>query len=192
MITFLKGKLIEKNPTDIVLDVNGVGYRINISLNTFSKIDDKENCFIYTYFHVKEDAQILYGFGNKEERSVFKLLISVSGIGPNTAQVIMSSMSPENLQRAVMTNDIESIKSVKGIGLKSAQRLILDLKDKISKISLQDSSSRINNTIKDEALSALKMLGFARKNIETVIDKTLLDSEDITVEDLIKQVLNKM
>tara|TARA_Y100000739_G_C20575838_1_gene450208 strand:+ start:776 stop:1354 length:579 start_codon:yes stop_codon:yes gene_type:complete len=192
MITFLKGKLIEKNPTDIVLDVNGVGYRINISLNTFSKIDDKENCFIYTYFHVKEDAQILYGFSNKEERSVFKLLISVSGIGPNTAQVIMSSMSPENLQRAVMTNDIESIKSVKGIGLKSAQRLILDLKDKISKISLQDSSSRINNTIKDEALSALKMLGFARKNIETVIDKTLLDSEDITVEDLIKQVLNKM
>ncbi len=192
MITFLKGKLIEKNPTDIVLDVNGVGYRINISLNTFSKIDDKESCFIYTYFHVKEDAQILYGFSNKEERSVFKLLISVSGIGPNTAQVIMSSMSPENLQRAVMTNDIESIKSVKGIGLKSAQRLILDLKDKISKISLQDSSSRINNTIKDEALSALKMLGFARKNIETVIDKILLDSEDITVEDLIKQVLNKM
>ena len=192
MITFLKGKLIEKNPTDIVLDVNGIGYRINISLNTFSEIDDNENCFIYTYFHVKEDAQILYGFSNKEERYVFKLLISVSGIGPNTAQVIMSSMSPENLQRAVMTNDIESIKSVKGIGLKSAQRLILDLKDKISKISLQDSSSRINNTIKDEALSALKMLGFARKNIETVIDKTLLDSEDITVEDLIKQVLNKM
>ena len=192
MITFLKGKLIEKNPTDIVLDVNGIGYRINISLNTFSEIDDNENCFIYTYFHVKEDAQILYGFSNKEERYVFKLLISVSGIGPNTAQVIMSSMSPENLQRAVMTNDIESIKSVKGIGLKSAQRMILDLKDKISKISLQDSSSRINNTIKDEALSALKMLGFARKNIETVIDKTLLDSEDITVEDLIKQVLNKM
>ena len=192
MITFLKGKLIQKNPTDIVMDVNGVGYRINITLNTFSKIDDKESCFIYTYFHVKEDAQILYGVSNKEERSVFKLLISVSGIGPNTAQVIMSSMSPENLQRAVMTNDIESIKSVKGIGLKSAQRLILDLKDKISKISLQDSSSRINNTIKDEALSALKMLGFARKNIETVIDKTLLDSEDITVEDLIKQVLNKM
>ena len=192
MITFLKGKLIEKNPTDIVLDVNGVGYRVNISLNTFSEIDDNENCFIYTYFHVKEDAQILYGFSNKEERYVFKLLISVSGIGPNTAQVIMSSMSPENLQRAVMTNDIESIKSVKGIGLKSAQRLILDLKDKISKISLQDSSSRINNTIKDEALSALKMLGFARKNIETVIDKILLDSEDITVEDLIKQVLNKM
>ncbi len=192
MITFLKGKLIEKNPTDIVLDVNGIGYRINISLNTFSEIDDNENCFIYTYFHVKEDAQILYGFSNKEERYVFKLLISVSGIGPNTAQVIMSSMSPENLQRAVMTNDIESIKSVKGIGLKSAQRLILDLKDKISKISLQDSSSRINNTIKDEALSALKMLGFARKNIETVIDKILLDSEDITVEDLIKQVLNKM
>ena len=192
MITFLKGKLIEKNPTDIVLDVNGIGYRINISLNTFSEIDDNENCFIYTYFHVKEDAQILYGFSNKEERSVFKLLISVSGIGPNTAQVIMSSMSPENLQRAVMNNDIESIKSVKGIGLKSAQRLVLDLKDKISKISLQDSSSRINNSIKDEALSALKMLGFARKNIETVIDKILLDSEDITVEDLIKQVLNKM
>ena len=192
MITFLKGKLIEKNPTDIVLDVNGVGYRVNISLNTFSKIDDKENCFIYTYFHVKEDAQILYGFSNKEERFVFKLLISVSGIGPNTAQVIMSSMSPENLQRAVMTNDIESIKSVKGIGLKSAQRLILDLKDKISKISLQESSSGINNTIKDEALSALKMLGFARKNIESVIDKILLDSENITVEDLIKQVLNKM
>ena len=192
MITFLKGKLIEKNPTDIVLDVNGIGYRINISLNTFSEIDDNENCFIYTYFHVKEDALILYGFSNKEERYVFNLLISVSGIGPNTAQVIMSSMSPENLQRAVMTNDIESIKSVKGIGLKSAQRLILDLKDKISKISLQDSSSRINNTIKDEALSAFKMLGFARKNIETVIDKILLDSEDITVEDLIKQVLNKM
>jgi len=192
MITFLKGKLIEKNPTDVVLDVNGVGYRVNISLNTFSKIDDNENCFIYTYFHVKEDAQILYGFSNKEERSVFKLLISVSGIGPNTAQVIMSSMSPENLQRAVMTNDIESIKSVKGIGLKSAQRLILDLKDKISKISLQESSKGINNTIKDEALSALKMLGFARKNIESVIDKILLDSESITVEDLIKQVLNKM
>tara|TARA_B100000579_G_C22808282_1_gene843784 strand:+ start:653 stop:1231 length:579 start_codon:yes stop_codon:yes gene_type:complete len=192
MITFLKGKLIEKNPTDIVLDVNGIGYRVNISLNTFSKIDDNENCFIYTYFHVKEDAQILYGFSNKEERSVFKLLISVSGIGPNTAQVIMSSMSPENLQRAVMTNDIESIKSVKGIGLKSAQRLILDLKDKISKISLQESFKGINNSIKDEALSALKMLGFARKNIESVIDKILLDSESITVEDLIKQVLNKM
>ena len=170
MITFLKGKLIEKNPTDIVLDVNGIGYRINISLNTFSEIDDNENCFIYTYFHVKEDAQILYGFSNKEERYVFKLLISVSGIGPNTAQVIMSSMSPENLQRAVMTNDIESIKSVKGIGLKSAQRLILDLKDKILKISLQD-SSRINNTIKDEALSALKMLALLEKILKLLLIK---------------------
>ena len=192
MITFLKGKLVEKNPTFIVLDVNGVGYNVQISINTFSKILDQEDCFIYTYFHVKEDAQILYGFNTKEERSIFKLLISVSGVGPSTAQIILSSLNPENLQRAVLTNDIESIKAVKGIGLKSAQRIILDLKDKISKISLQDSSSIINNTIKDEALSALKMLGFARKNIETVIDEILLDSDDISVEDLIKQVLNKM
>ena len=192
MITFLKGKLVEKNPTFIVLDVGGVGYSVQISLNAFAKISDQEDCFIYTYFHVKEDAQILYGFNTQEERSIFKLLISVSGVGPNTAQVILSSLNPERLQRSILTNDIESIKSVKGIGLKSAQRIILDLKDKISKISLQDSSSIINNTIKDEALSALKMLGFARKNIEIVIDKILLDSDNISVEDLIKQVLNKM
>ena len=192
MITFLKGKLVEKNPTFIVLDVGGIGYNVQISLNTFSKISDQEDCFIYTYFHVKEDAQILYGFNTQEERSIFKLLISVSGVGPNTAQVILSSLNPERLQRSILTNDIESIKSVKGIGLKAAQRIILDLKDKISKISLQDSSSIINNTIKDEALSALKMLGFVRKNIETVIDEILLDSDNISVEDLIKQVLNKM
>ena len=148
--------------------------------------------FIYTYFHVKEDAQILYGFSNKEERSVFKLLISVSGIGPNTAQVIMSSMSPENLQRAVMTNDIESIKSVKGIGLKSAQRLILDLKDKISKISLQDSSSRINNTIKDEALSALEVLGINKKSSERIVDLVIKENPDISVEEIIKETFKNI
>ena len=131
MITHIEGKLVEKNPTDVVIDCNGVGYFINISLHTFSQIPDRENLRLYTYLQVREDSQSLYGFSSKTEREIFKLLISVSGIGANTARTMLSSLTPEQVKEGIASGDVALIQSVKGIGLKTAQRVIIDLKDKV-------------------------------------------------------------
>lgn len=193
MITHLEGKLVEKNPTDVVIDCNGVGYFINISLHTFSQIPDREHLRLYTYFQVREDSHSLYGFSSKAEREIFKLLISVSGIGANTARTMLSSLTPEQVKEGIAGEDVALIQSVKGIGAKTAQRVIIDLKDKVLKVYGIDELSVVpNNTNKDEALSALDVLGFNKKQSERVVDKIISNQPDATVEVIIKQALKNL
>jgi Holliday junction DNA helicase RuvA len=193
MITHLQGRLVEKNPTDVVIDCNGVGYLVNISLHTYSLLPTTENIRLFTFLQVKEDAHTLYGFVEKQERELFKLLISVSGIGANIARTMLSSLAPTQIIQAIASNDVVTIQGIKGIGAKTAQRVILDLKDKVLKVySLDDVSSAPYNTNKDEALSALEVLGFNRKNAEKVMDKIIKDSPNASVEDLIKQALKNL
>lgn len=193
MITHLAGKLVEKNPTHIVIDCNGIGYFVHISLHTFSQIPDKEHVKIYTYLQVKEDSHTLYGFSSKTERELFKLLISVSGIGANTARTMLSSLSPEQVKEGIASGNVGIIQSVKGIGLKTAQRVIIDLKDKVLKIyGIDELSLTPNNTNKDEALSALDVLGFNKKQSEKVVDKILQKEPDAQVERIIKEALKNL
>jgi len=193
MITHIEGKLVEKNPTDIVIDCNGVGYFINISLHTFSQIPDKEHLRLYTYLQVREDSQSLYGFSTKTEREIFKLLISVSGIGANIARTMLSSLTPEQVKEGIAIGDVALIQSVKGIGAKTAQRVIIDLKDKVLKVYGIDELSLIpNNTHKDEALSALDVLGFNKKQSEKVVDRILQAQPDALVEQIIKEALKNL
>ena len=193
MITHIKGKLVEKNPTDVVIDCNGVGYLLNISLHTFSQIPNEENIMLYTHLQVKEDAHSLFGFSSKSEREVFRLLISVSGIGANIARTMLSSLTPKQIREGIATNDVALIQSIKGIGAKTAQRVILDLKDKILKIYDIDEVSVVrNNTSKDEALSALEVLGFVKKQAERAIDKIVAAQPEANVETIIKQALKNL
>ncbi|APY08720.1 Holliday junction branch migration protein RuvA [Winogradskyella sp. J14-2] len=193
MITHLEGKLVEKNPTDVVIDCNGVGYFINISLHTFSQIPDREHLKLYTYLQVREDSHSLYGFLSKTEREIFKLLISVSGIGANTARTMLSSLTPEQVKEGIASGDVSLIQSVKGIGAKTAQRVIIDLKDKVLKVYGIDELSLIpNNTNKDEALSALDVLGFNKKQSEKVVDKILKAQPEALVEQIIKEALKNL
>lgn len=191
MITHIKGKLVEKNPTDVVIETNGLGYFVSVSLHTYSEIKDEENIMLYTYLQVKEDSHSLYGFKSKIEREIFLLLISVSGIGANTARTMLSSLTPNQIRDGIATENVSLIQSVKGIGLKTAQRVIIDLKDKVIKIFGVDEeiSSPGNNTHKDEALSALEVLGFAKKQAEKVLNKIVLTSPEASLEDLIKEAL---
>ena len=147
MITFIKGKLIEKTPTNAIIEANGIGYFLNISLNTYSKIPDTENVLLYTHLYIREDAHTLFGFVNTLEREIFKLLISVSGVGPSIARTMLSSMTSEQIQQAIATEDIPTIKTVKGIGAKTAQRVIIDLKDKILKTYAISENSLTSSTI---------------------------------------------
>lgn len=193
MITQLKGRMVEKSPTEVVIDCNGVGYLVNISLNTFSKLKDSESISLFTHLQVKEDSHTLFGFFEKTERNLFRQLISVSGIGASTARTMLSSLSPNEIQSAIISGDVSTIQSVKGIGLKTAQRVIIDLKDKVSLISENDQFiGNINNTNQDEALSALEVLGYSRKQTSRVIEMLLNNSPELTVEELIKAALKKM
>ena len=193
MITQLKGRMVEKSPTELVIDCNGVGYLVNISLHTFSKLSDSENISLFTHLQVKEDSHTLFGFFEKTERNLFRQLISVSGIGASTARTMLSSLSPNEIQSAIISGNVSTIQSVKGIGLKTAQRVIIDLKDKVSLISENDQFiGNINNTNQDEALSALEVLGYSRKQTSRVIEMLLNDSPELTVEELIKRALKKM
>ncbi|MGB5821250.1 MAG: Holliday junction branch migration protein RuvA [Saonia sp.] len=193
MITHLKGKLVEKNPTYVIIECAGVGYFVNISLHTFSKIEDTENIQLFTHLQVKEDSHTLFGFAEKSERDIFRLLISVSGIGSSTARTMLSSMSPFQIRDAIALGDVASIQAVKGIGLKTAQRVILDLKDKVLKIYDIDEVSTIsNNTNKEEALSALEVLGFVRKHAEKAVDRVLSQDSSLSVEDIIKYTLKNL
>jgi len=193
MITQIKGRLVEKNPTDVIIDCNGVGYLLHISLHTFSLIPDQEVLQLYTHLQVREDAHTLFGFVEKSEREIFRLLISVSGIGSSTARTMLSSLHPDQVKEAIASNDVSTIQSVKGIGAKTAQRVIIDLKDKILKVyDLDEVSVSQNNTNKDEALSALETLGFNRKQAEKVVDKILIGSPTETVENIIKKALKNL
>jgi len=190
MIEHIQGKLVEKNPTNAVIECSGVGYNINISLNTFSKIPDAENLKLYTHLVIREDAHLLYGFYEKTERDIFRMLISVSGVGVNTARVILSTLTPSQAQEAIVSENVDQLKSVKGIGAKTAQRIILDLKDKVGKnIDISNISLPAHNTNKEEALSALEVLGFTRKQSLKVIDKFLKNEPGLSVEELIKSAL---
>ncbi len=193
MYYHIRGKLIEKNPTYAIIETNGIGYFLNISLNTFSQIPDNESVILYTYLSVKEDSHTLFGFIDKTEREIFKLLISVSGVGPSIARTMLSSMSTDEIQHAIASNDVATIQSVKGIGAKTAQRLLVDLRDKISKTYIVDEVSvALNNTNKNEALSALEVLGFAKKQSEKIIDKILKDDNTLSVAQLIKKALKML
>ena len=167
-----------------------MGYEIHISLHTYSQIPESEHIKLYTFLQIKEDAHSLFGFADKKERELFKLLISVSGIGANTARTMLSSLNPEQIIQAIASNDVGTIQSIKGIGLKTAQRVIIDLKDKVLKIyQIEEISTGSYNTNKEEALSALEVLGYLRKNAEKVLDKIIANNPSATVEDLIKQAL---
>jgi holliday junction DNA helicase RuvA len=193
MINFLKGRLVEKTPTYVVIECNGVGYTVNISLYTFSKISDSELLKLETHLVVREDAHTLYGFFDKTEREIFKLLISVSGVGPSTARTMLSSMTPKQIQEAIASSDVVTIQSAKGIGAKTAQRILLDLKDKIMKtFALSEDFEIPNNTIKDEALSALEVLGYSRRQSEKAIQKIILENPDVSLENIIKSALKNL
>ena len=194
MIAFVKGKLVHKEATNVVIDVNGIGYHVYISLATFGKIKDQEACMLFTYFHVKEDIQALYGFLSEVDKLFFMDLISVSGIGPSTGMIMQSSMSTDELKSAIIAENVETIQSVKGIGAKTAQRVILELKDKIKKEGFSADSGQVmdsfDNKLRSEALSALVMLGINRSTAQKSIETVLRNSENnITLEQLIKRSL---
>jgi Holliday junction DNA helicase RuvA len=193
MIHHLKGKLVEKNPTHVIVECGGVGYFVNISLHTFSKIPDGELLSLFTHLQVKEDAHTLFGFMEKSEREIFRLLLSVSGIGSSTARTMLSSLSPLQIRDAIANADVPAIQSIKGIGAKTAQRVILDLRDKILKVyDIDELSTTSSNTNKDEALSALEVLGFARRQAEKVVDKVISQDTSLSVENIIKLALKNL
>ena len=193
MISFLCGIVVDIDASMVIVDVNGVGYKVNISLRTFSKIKDLEKIRIYTHLNIKDDAHTLYGFYNKRERNTFIDLISISGVGPSTAIIILSSLSADELKLAIVDSDVNKIKSIKGIGLKTAERIILELKDKISinDLDSENFSQNIGNTIKEEALSALTSLGISKNVVERHIDSIIFENNDIDLESLIKEVLKR-
>jgi Holliday junction DNA helicase RuvA len=193
MIHHLNGKLIEKHPTHLVIECSGVGYFVNISLNTYAAIPDEEHLRIYTHLQIREDAHTLFGFYSLAEREIFRLLISVSGVGSSTARTMLSSMTPAQVRDAIASEDVPAIQAVKGIGAKTAQRVILDLRDKVLKIyDLDEVSPESNNTNKEEALSALEVLGFARKSAEKVVDAALRQDPLLSVEGIIKSALKNL
>ena len=193
MITHIQGKLTEKNPTHVVIECNGVGYMLHISLHTYSQISGKEHLKLYAHLQVKEDSHTLYGFSSLAEREIFRLLISVSGIGSSIARTMLSSLTPKQVREGIAVGDVALIQSIKGIGAKTAQRVIIDLKDKILKIyDIDEVSVSKGNTSKDEALSALEVLGFVKKQAERVVDKIIMSQPDADVETIIKQALKNL
>ena len=193
MIAHIQGKLVEKTPTEVVIDCAGVGYHINISLHTYSLLPNSENIKLFTHLQIKEDSHTLFGFVEKSEREIFKMLLSVSGIGASIARTMLSSLEPKQIIQAIATADVGTIQSIKGIGSKTAQRAILDLKDKVLKLyDLDEVSILQNNTNREEALSALEVLGFVRKSSEKLVDKILKENPDTTVENIIKLALKNL
>ncbi|WP_333696754.1 Holliday junction branch migration protein RuvA [Flavobacterium sp.] len=193
MIAHIQGRLVEKSPTDVVIDCNGVGYHLHISLHTFTLLPNTENVKLYTHLQIKEDGHFLFGFMEKSEREIFKLLISVSGIGAGIARTMLSSMEPKQIIQSIASGNVAAIQSIKGIGAKTAQRAILDLKDKVLKVfDLDEVSSFSNNTNKEEALSALEVLGFNKKLAEKVVEKVVNNQPEATVETIIKLALKNL
>ncbi|MCP4459268.1 MAG: Holliday junction branch migration protein RuvA [Cytophagales bacterium] len=195
MITYLRGKLVDKDPTYVVIDIQGVGYYMKISLNTFSAIKEMNEALIHAHLHIREDAHTLYGFSEVAEKKRFLDLISISGVGANTAMMVLSSLSPSELQQAIVNEQINVIKGVKGIGQKTAQRIVLELKDKMIKEGWEEKSlesPKISNTLQNEALSALITLGIPRVAAQKTIDAILKEfGQEIKLEELIKQALRR-
>lgn len=193
MISHIQGRLVEKTPTDLVIDCQGVGYQLHISLHTFSLLPDTEQIRLYTHLQIKEDSHTLFGFIEKSERELFRLLISVSGIGAGIARTMLSSLEPRQIIQAIGNGDVFTIQGIKGIGAKTAQRVILDLKDKVLKIyDIDEVSTHSYNTNKEEALSAMEVLGFNKKLAEKVVDKLVKEQPDMTVETIIKKALKNL
>jgi holliday junction DNA helicase RuvA len=195
MYEFIEGEIEGSNPSYAVIKTGGIGYFIHISLNTFSFLNNKKHAKLFIHQVIREDAHLLFGFQNTNERDIFRHLISVSGIGANTARMMLSSLSPNDIQEAILKSDLDVLKGIKGIGLKTAQRVIVELKDKMGKADTQnDLFITKDNTNKNEALSALVMLGFAKKNVEKVLDQLTQGKEvaEIKVEDLVKMALKKL
>ena len=192
MITQIKGRLIEKSPTEVIVDCNGIGYSVNISLNTFSKIGNDENIKLFTYLIIKEDSHSLYGFFDKSERSLFKLLISVSGVGASTGRMMLSSLSPNEIISAILNENVQIIQSIKGIGLKTSQRIILELKDKVLLLEGSVQEQLVLSTESTEAASALEVLGYSQKQTSNILSKIIAENPGINVETLIKKALNKL
>ncbi len=193
MLEFLRGKIEESSPAHVVVDVNGVGYFVNISLNTYSRLEGKSDIKILIHENIREDAYNLYGFMDDLERTLFRQLISVSGIGSNTARMMLSSLAPDEIANAILSGNVNVLKGIKGIGAKTAQRVIVDLKDKLGKSTLDAKIfASIDNTIRDEALSALVMLGFTKNSAQKAVDKILSGSPDQKVESVIKQALKML
>lgn len=193
MYDFLRGEIADLNPAQAVVDVGGVGYAIHISLNTFTALNGQKSAKIFTYLIVREDAHILYGFATTAERELFRNLLSVNGVGAATALMMLSSLSPDEIVSAITTENVNTLKSVKGIGLKTAQRIIIELKDKLGKIPVSEQILiPSDNTIHNEALSALVMLGFVRKDAEKAIAGILKENSGLSVEAVIKQALKRI
>ncbi|MBS2097753.1 Holliday junction branch migration protein RuvA [Carboxylicivirga linearis] len=193
MYEYISGRIAEASPAHVIIDVNGIGYLLNISLNTFTRLEGKTEAQLFVHENIREDAFQLYGFADPAERELFRHLISVSGIGANTARMMLSSLTPDELRGAILTGNVNQIKGVKGIGAKTAQRVIVDLKDKLSKEPIdQKIFAEQDNTIREEALSALVMLGFAKNSAQKAIDKILKENSSAKVEEVIKQALKIM
>ncbi len=193
MIDYIKGKLTELTPTFLIIDNEGIGYFLSISLSTFTKLEGKTECKILVHEVIREDSHQLFGFAEKEERDIFRLLISVSGVGASTARMMLSSLNSEEIEKAILGADVNTLKSVKGIGLKTAERIIVDLKDKLGK---QSGTGEIfaftDNTKREEALSALVMLGFGKSAVLKVLDRIIREEKNLTVEDMIKRALKSL
>ncbi len=196
MIDYIKGKIVEMNPSEMTLENCGIGYKILISLQSFSFFDGKTDATVYIHHYIREDEELFYGFGTKEERDLFRLLIGVSGIGAATARMILSSLSSEEIRNAIIAEDIARIKSIKGIGLKSAQRLILELKDKVIKGSggteISSLANKADNALIEEATTALVLLGFSKANVQKVLSAILKENPQTGLEELIKAALKKL
>ena len=192
MIAHIKGLLIEKSPTEVIIETNGVGYSINISLNTFSKLGDDDNIKLFTHQIIKEDSHLLYGFYDKSERFLFVKLISVSGVGASTARTMLSSLSPNEIISAISNGDVKLIQSIKGIGSKTAQRIILELRDKLNLVGDDQTTDLIQNSSVSEAISALEVLGYSNKQTNKVVSQIYNENPGIDVESLIKKALNKL
>ena len=195
MIDYIKGQIIELSPTDMVVECSGIGYRILISLQTYEGMNEKKDATVYIHHYLREDEELYYGFATKDERELFRLLIGVSGIGASTARMMLSSLNSDEIRNAIISEDINKIKSIKGIGLKSAQRLILELKDKVVKGGGSDNStifSQGSNPVTEEATTALVMLGFTKANVNKAISAVLKESPAATLEEIIKLALKRL
>jgi len=193
MIEYIKGNISRITPTFVIIETGGIGYLVNISINTFSLLEGKTDFKILIHEVIREDAHQLFGFADAGEREIFRLLISVSGVGANTARMMLSSLSPGEIEKAIASSDVHVLQGVKGIGLKTAQRIIVDLKDKIGKhAGSGEIFSLTDNTNREEALSALVMLGFAKSAVAKVLDKIIREEKSLTVEDMIKRALKNL
>jgi holliday junction DNA helicase RuvA len=193
MYEFIQGEIVELNPAFAVLETGGIGYSIHISLNTFTALDKLRQAKLFTHFVVRDDAHLLYGFATSSERELFRNLLSVNGVGASTALMMLSSLSPDEIVSAIVSENVHALKSVKGIGIKTAQRIIIDLKDKVGKVTLTEQILfPENNTVRNEALSALVMLGFTRKDADAALGKVFKENPGATVETVIKLTLKRL